>query len=272
MYPNSQNPNPNQPSPRSYQDPAFRPPASPAYPTPQPGSYNANLQGEPPVGYQADYQRQYSAMPSPYAQSTAQYPPQPAYSIDYLNQIAAPAPKAGLSKGMKTLLIAAGAMLLITLPLLLFSALSGSTTQISLDRLAARSSNLSAVISDSHDNIDSTELRQINSSLSASMKNISAGTTEQLKAQSTTLETAKKANPNETTGALSARLDDAELNATFDRSYVREMAFEVKTTLILIDSLGAKARDEATVDFLRQSYNNLNQSYEQLEAFGKTSE
>lgn len=200
----------------------------------------------------------------------------PQYSIDYLNEIAAPPPKpAFLDKKMMIILGAAAALVLLVLPI--FAMLGGNnktkTQSASLDAVAVRALNLSDVAKDAQRNIRSGRLSQVNASLSTSLSNLSSQASGGKDGGARSL-VEKFPNEKKSKEELEGRLEEAELNALFDRNYSREMEFELDKLLLMMDELKAKAgsKDANAKEVLDKNYQNLSQSRQQIEAYQKSTE
>ena len=65
------------------------------------------------------------------------------------------------------------------------------------------------------------------------------------------------------------RLEDANLNAVYDRTYTREMAFQLSQLLNSLQKTYKSTKSEGAKEFLSTSYDNLESSYNSLVDFDK---
>lgn len=193
-------------------------------------------------------------------------PDQNQYSIDYLNQIAPQAPKKGLAPTHKWLFIGLGAALLIAIILITIGALGKSNSPT--ERLAARLKGTETIVDESQKSLKSSQLRSLNSSLELFLANTNRDIAEPLKNNG--LDVAKL-NPailaQEDGSKLKERLEDARLNAVFDRTYAREMAYQLETTLALMRQVYTTTNSKSLKEFLETSYNNLEPVQKQFADF-----
>lgn len=159
-----------------------------------------------------------------------QSPEQPQFSSDYLDQIAAPTK----TKTMNPFVlwgIIAGVLLLVIVVVMAVSSGSGNTSS-SLTSVAARFAAIQAVSEDAQENLQSSELRTLNSSLTLTLTNSNRDLAIALKAEEINLKDKKNKSllaVKSEFEALDSRLEDARLNAVYDRTYAREMAYQLKT-------------------------------------------
>lgn len=152
-------------------------------------------------------------------------------STDYLNQIAAPAPVKTLNPMVLWGLIG-GLLVLVVLVIVFVSSASGGGSTTSLTGVAAKIDSLKTVSESAQKNIQSGELRSLNSNLTLALTNADRDLADQLKAKKIKLTDKKNstvAKVNSDIEALNGRLEDARLNAVYDRTYAREMTYALKT-------------------------------------------
>lgn len=151
-------------------------------------------------------------------------------SSDYLNQIAAPPPVKTLNPFVLWGLIG-GVLLLVVIVVIAVSSGSKPSTS-SLTSVATKLSKLKTVSEQAQSNIQSSELRSLNSSLTLVLTNANHDMAAPLKAQKIKITNKKNASVAKVTSyfdGLDTRLEDARLNAVYDRTYAREMSFALKT-------------------------------------------
>ncbi|HEY8886469.1 MAG TPA: hypothetical protein VIM31_03155 [Candidatus Microsaccharimonas sp.] len=212
----------------------------------------------------------------PQAPAPVPYPPQPSaptnLPTDYLNQIAPQAPKKPLfSFGIKQLLIIGAALVVLVIILAVVVGNVASGKKDPLEHLSARLTATQAVVTASQPNLKSSELRSLNSNLNLYMTNTNRDITAPL--TSAGINVKKLSKPivtSESTTALSARLEDARLNAVFDRTYAREMTYQLGTLMTLMNQIYTSTSNAALKTFLESAYNNLKPTQESFANFTAT--
>jgi predicted transcriptional regulator len=124
-----------------------------------------------------------------------------------------------------------GLLLLAIITVIGISSASGGNSTTSLTSVATTLDRLKTVTADAQENIQNSDLRTLNSSLDLSLTNINRDLSEPLKAKKINLKDKKNAAVRDVTDEfteLDTRLEDARLNAVFDRTYAREMAYTLK--------------------------------------------
>jgi len=197
------------------------------------------------------------------------YPDQPQQSpqqtpYDYLNQIAPQAPKKSLLHlGLRQVIILGVALVLVVIILSVIINAAVASKGTSLEHLSVRLTNTATIADNSQANLKSSKLRNLNSNLRIYMTNTNRDIAAPLKLAG--IET-KKINANiisqESTKALTARLEDARLNAVFDRTYAREMAYQLGTTLTLMTQAYNSTKSTSTKTFLTTAYDSLKPTQE----------
>ena len=194
---------------------------------------------------------------------------QPQYSVDYLNQIAAPAQKPGFfDKKTKIIVIILGILMLLSVPLIIVGILN-STDRVTADQVALHLKTLEVVSNENHGNIGNGELRSVNSSLSL----VLADATGDLSAYSV--------DPNSLTAMVEAdpraielrdKLDDATLNAVIDRTYPREMAYQLEVALLDLERLYNESNNPEFRNAIGEVYEQIEPIQEQFEEISAASE
>ena len=191
------------------------------------------------------------------------------YSIDYLNQIAPQAPKKGLSGKLPLIFVILGILTLLTIILVLLTNI-GSNGQAP-ERLAARLQSTSTIVSDSQATIKSSQLRSLNSNLDIYLTNTNRDLTEPLLTDDIDVTELDETLLAQESGAeISETLEDARLNANFDPTYAREMAFQLETTMLLMQEIFTDTQNAALRDVLSSAYKNLAPIQEEFAAFNAT--
>jgi hypothetical protein len=196
-----------------------------------------------------------------------QNPNQNQYSIDYLNQISAPAKKPGMSNRIIMILVGVGVLIAIVAGFALLSGGSTSTAK-KLETLTARLKTLQTISSKSQATIKSGALRNTNSNLSIFLTNASHDVETPLKnngISSTNLD--KTIVAAESGTDLTKKLEDARLNAIFDRTYAREMSYQLATVASLIREIYNSSNSKLLKTFLLTTDTNLRPIKNQLSDF-----
>lgn len=193
------------------------------------------------------------------------------YSIDYLNQIAPKAPKKPLNN--RILILAAGGGILLILIVGILSLLGGgSTPTTNMETLSARLTTLTKITTDSQKNIKSNQLNGINSNLNIFLTNADHDIITPLKNNGIDPANIDKTiTAAENGSALTAKLDDARLNAVFDRTYAHEMSYQLATVHALMQSIYNATKSGSMKSFLQTSDTNLSTIKKQLDDFYATS-
>lgn len=183
--------------------------------------------------------------------------PQPNFTPDYLNQIAVQ-PKKQLPN--KKLLILGGLGLVVVIVViisLILSAFASHTTEY-MQRLTARLNTTQIIASSAQTNIKSSELRSLNSNLQLYLTNTVRDIDTQLKNENidpTNLN--KNIVTSEAATDMINRLEDGRLNAVYDRTYAREMAYQLESIIALFDQVESSTGKQSLKGFLDSARSNL---------------
>lgn len=180
------------------------------------------------------------------------------YPIDYLNQIAPPAPKKGMDK--KFLLIIGGGIVVVILALIAVFALSSASAgpRDKMQTLAARLTTLEKISKDSQRSLKSGALRGTNSNLTIFLTNANRDIAEPLKNNGVDVKTLDKSIVAKEDGkTLTDKLDEAKLNVVYDRTYAREMTFELEGIAALMGDIYDRSNSKSLKDFLLKTDENL---------------
>jgi hypothetical protein len=211
--------------------------------------------------------------PDPNQQQPNQIPPtpQPQYSIDYLNQIAPKPQKKGLNNRLFLMIAVGGGMLAIIIgALMLFNGGGGPTTD--MQHLAARIESLGKVSTSAQKNIKSNSLSGTNSNLTIFFTNADRDIATPLKNNGLDIKKLDKTIVTaEAETDLSAKLEDARLNAVFDRTYAREMSYQLATVQALMKKIYNSTNSKSMKDYLSTTNTNLTPLIQQFNDFSATS-
>lgn len=198
-------------------------------------------------------------------------PGQQQYSIDYLNQIAPQPQKNGLSNRMFLMLVGGGVLLIIIVGLMMLSG-GGSGPTKNMQTLAARVQTLGKLTSSSQKNIKSNDLRGANSNLSIFLANTEQGMTDPLEKNGVTAtKLDKEVVAAESGDELKSKLEDARLNAVFDRTYAREMSYQLESLRALMNTIFLSSNSKSMKDFLQTTNESLVPIKKQFDTFNSTS-
>lgn len=194
-----------------------------------------------------------------------QSPPQ--YSIDYLNQIAPQQQKTAPNK----LLVIVGILvilLIVTVAVTGLSRMGGASSGTKLQMLAARLTTLQNVAEDARPHIKNNQLRATNSSLNLHLANANRDIAEPLSTNSINVKKLDKSIVAREDGSkLASTLEDARLNAIYDRTYAREMGYQLNTTLLLMDDIAQSTKSKSLDTFIATTKDNLEPIEQQLDDF-----
>jgi len=196
---------------------------------------------------------------------------QPQYSIDYLNQIAPASKKPGMDNKKFLLLAGGGILLAIIVGFLVLVSSSASGPKEKMETLAARMQTLKKIADTAQKNIKSSELRSTNSSLTIFLTNANRDVAAPLAANGVDVKKEnKKITAAENGAKLTAKLEDARLNAVFDRTYAREMGYQLETVTVLMRDIYKNTKSKSLKEFLENTNANLQPITKKMENFNAT--
>lgn len=191
---------------------------------------------------------------------------------DYLNQISPQAPKRSpFTFGIKQVLVLGGALIILVIIIAAVIGGANGGKKAPLERLSVRLTNTEAVANNAQTNLKSSQLRSLNASLKLYFTNTNRDIATPLVAAGiTTKKIDKNIIASESTSAMTARLEDARLNAVYDRTYAREMAYQLGNTLTLMNQLYKTTKSESLKTFLSSAYTNLQPTQQAFANFTTT--
>lgn len=206
--------------------------------------------------------------------------PQPGQgtSLDYLNQIAPTASKKALpfiGGPLKPIhYIFAGLIVLLVIVLIVsIASNAGGGAKRKLEHLAARLSTTATIVEDAESRLKSTTLRTLNSNLKLSLANTNRDIVAPLaRVGITTSKLPASVTEEEAATDVTNRLEDARLNAVYDSTYAREIAYQLDTTLTLMKDAYSSSKNEQVKSFLTTAYNNLEPTKEAFAEFNASTE
>ena len=198
-----------------------------------------------------------------------QQQPVPGPGIDYLNSIAAQPQVKTINPFILWGLIAAALIAVIVIVIAIASGGNSPTKQLA--QVGASTASLKVLTETANDDIQNSELRSINSSLTLTLTNTNRDLAGYLKKEQINLKDVKKdktiAAVTASYGEVSQRLEDARLNGLYDRTYVRELIYLLKTLHADMEELYGSSNSKSLKTVLETNDNNLAPLLESLEAF-----
>lgn len=189
------------------------------------------------------------------------------YPVDYLNEIAPQQKKPGLSNKMFLAIVGGGILLAAIVGIVALSGGGGGPKE-KMQTLAARLTTLQTIASDAQKKIKSGELRSTNSNLTIFLTNTNRDIIEPLGKNGIDI---KKLDENivarEAGTELTEDLEDARLNAVFDRTYAREMSYQLDTVSVLIRDIYESSNSSSFKTFLENTDDNLQPLRDQFSDF-----
>jgi len=197
-------------------------------------------------------------------------PTQPDYSVDYLNQIAPQAPKKmGFSRMQYVLIAAVG--LVVVLTIIFGIVISSSNSTEPEKQLAARLIGTEKIVGDAQTQLKSSQLRTLNSNLKIYLTNTNRDIAAPLlKSGVNVAKLDKTILASEAGTDITTRLEDARLNAVYDRTYAREISYQLGTIVALMRQINASTNSQSLKTFLDDAYKNLEPTQKQFAEFNAT--
>lgn len=194
-------------------------------------------------------------------------PNQPQYSIDYLNQIAPEQSKRGPSNKLFFLVLGGGLILAIVVFVMMLGG-GGTAPTTRLETLSARLTTLQSISQTASANITDNQLEATNSNLNLALTNANRAITTPLANNHIDPNNLPKNIVTQENGSqLTATLQDAKLNAVYDRTYAREMHLQVSTVLILMSEIYDGTNSKSLRQFLTTTTADLKPINDQLASF-----
>jgi hypothetical protein len=190
-------------------------------------------------------------------------------SPDYLNQIAPQAPKKSLFKiGPKLLIIIVGIIILLVAIMSFAFSSANEAKKKPLETLSARLSTTETIATAAQTNLKSSELRSLNSNLKIYLTNTNRDIAAPLLAAGVDVKKiSKTVTAAEAPDAINTRLEDARLNAVYDRTYAREMAYQLDTLITLMKQIYKSTSSTKLKAFLQSAFDSLEPTQKSFEDF-----
>ena len=173
--------------------------------------------------------------------------------VDYLNQIAPPAPPTGIDKKTKIIIFI---MILLGVASLAIIAAGASSTnkEPTLTIVAGRLQKVYRVASAYKNKLNSSELRGANGTLIALMTTANKSVLTPLANSGVDVKkNAKVIATMDSSAKLEEKLNDAYLNAQLDETYGREMLFLLQDTTALVKKVSSTTRSKSSKEFLEKT-------------------
>ncbi len=162
------------------------------------------------------------------------------------------------------------AVVIIILISILVSAFASHTSEY-MQRLAARLNTTQTIASGAQVNIKSSQLRSLNSNLQLYLTNTIRDIGTQL-----TSENIDPANldakivASEAATDMINRLENGRLNAVYDRTYAREMAYQLDSIIALFDQVESSTSSQSLKNFIDNARSNLQPTQTAFSNFNTT--
>lgn len=173
------------------------------------------------------------------------------YPIDYLEEISTAPKKSKFSGDDKTFFIVIILALIIAIAAgLIFFLSSRSSSADYVVRLNARTRNLQSITESSHGKITSSDLRGTNANLNLALVEMRRGVSQQIANHKIVMaEVDPTLATRERLSDLSEKLEEARINATFDRIYAREMSYELASMIALLKQTRSHSNNQSLINF-----------------------
>ncbi len=235
-----------------------------------------NPQQPDPNGIWQPQPQQTPPQPPTQAPPSAQQPLQPGvqqpiqdYSVDYLDQISTPLKpqKTANHKLILIIMVLLGLLVLVGVAALLLS--SRPSTLDKASELSARMESLVEISKDQHSYLRDNDLRSDNTAYTIFLTNAIADLEAPLEAAgiekdvTASIEAAESAHSSE----LTSEFDDARLNVVLDRTYAREMTYQIEVLQTMMRQVYDGTDNEELRTFLDNAYRNLTPIAESFDEF-----
>lgn len=135
-------------------------------------------------------------------------------------------------------------------------------------QLAARLQSTETIVDNAQNKLKSTQLRTLNSNLKIYLTNTNRDIAAPLqKSGINVAKLDKKLVASEAGTNITNKLEDARLNAVYDRTYAREIAYQLDTIVALMRQINDSTRSQSLKVFLDSAYTNLEPTQKQFAEF-----
>lgn len=198
------------------------------------------------------------------------YPDQNQYSIDYLNQIAAPQKKPGVSNKIFAIIIIVGVLIAAFVGLAALTSASGGPKK-DLTTLSLRLSNLQGVTTRAQQTIQSSKLQTANSNLSLFLSNTNRELQTPLANSKIDMKKVDKALvAEESLAPLDAKLVEAEMMVQYDTVYASELNYQLNMILAMMNKIDKQTKSKSLKSFIADTKKNLLPIQQQVQDYIKS--
>ncbi|MFZ1361267.1 MAG: hypothetical protein WAS27_04570 [Candidatus Saccharimonadales bacterium] len=185
--------------------------------------------------------------------------PSPTYAVDYLDQIAPPPPRPNFLSGMfgKAVIILG---VIFVLAVSLIVAFGNQKRTADLEKVAIRLENMQKITKSTHVNLKSSKLLATNSNYQIWIANATKDAWDllgQAEVKRTKIDKKMIADEKDKRTELTDKFYDARLNATLDRFYAREMAYQTQLLVTDYTTMSKQSQAGAIRDYAKRAITNL---------------
>ncbi len=194
--------------------------------------------------------------------------------LDYLNQIAPQQPKRRVIGTLRPLHYVIGGIIIVLGLVLIIGLVVRGTSNPTRDmqHLVARLQTTATIANNADKSIKDGQLSVVNSNLEIYLTNTNRDIAAPFKKAGVGSKIPKDVISTENGNDLSARLEDARLNAVFDSTYAREMAYQLSSIMTLMKKVYQSTDNKDVKTFLETAYNNLQPTEQSFSSFKATTE
>ncbi len=189
------------------------------------------------------------------------------YPIDYLSQIAPQAPKKSMLSRTQFIIIGiVSALVLLTFIIIIGTSSGGSTDPAK--QLAARLQGTQKIVEDAQPKLKSTPLRTLNGSLASYLSTINSDIAAPLLREGVAVtKLDKKLLASEAGIDITNRLEDARLNAKYDRIYALEISTQLEKIMGSMRQVYDSTTSKSFRQYLDEAITNLTPTQKQFSEF-----
>jgi hypothetical protein len=199
--------------------------------------------------------------------------PQQPLPSDYLNQIAPQAPKRKMVLTKKQLVVVGGLVGAIFLVIVLAIVVGLSSNKNPLQQLAARLQSTQTIAASASTLINNSQLSALNSNLTIYLANTNRDIAVILLKENIDVKKLDGSIVTSESGTdVTARLNDARLNAVYDSTYAREMAYRLNTIVALMSQIDESTHNKDLKTFLDSALINLKPTQQAFSNFSAVTE
>lgn len=136
------------------------------------------------------------------------------------------------------------------------------------EQLAARLQSTQTIVTSADSELKDSQLRALNSNLDIYLTNTNRDIAAPLLKDKIDITKLDKSVVTSEAGAdVTARLEDARLNAVYDSTYAREMAYRLATIVSLMRQINSSTHNQDLKTFLASAYTNLQPTQKAFDDF-----